>query len=233
MLFMRGTRALNRSVLSAVVVVVVGIVLSAWGTTTAKESVKAQGKTATPPDTAALVVGDTRANLQQAFDSEINAKERYLVASKQADREGYPYVAQLFRACSRAEQVHAEQHVHAIAWTGGEARAMLQRLTLGTTAENVRTSIDLETYEATKLYPAMLKQARAEHQPEAVRSISFALAAEREHARLLITALQTLDQRLAKRTFYVCPMCGRTTEVLDFKKCPNCFTSAGRFIRVT
>jgi rubrerythrin len=231
MLFMRESPRIDRGVLGAVVAV--GIVVFAWGAGTAQERGKAPEPVVTQPQAAAPEVGDTRANLQTSFDNEINAKERYLAAAKQADREGYPYVAQLFRACARAEQAHAEQHVHAIAVIGGEAKALLQRLSIGTTAENLRVAIDLETYEATQLYPALLARARAEQLTAAVRSITFALAAEREHARLLTAAQLTLDQRLAARTFFVCPMCGRTVETQDARQCPNCYTSARRVIRVT
>jgi len=231
MVCVRDSRTIRRSLLGAAVVA--GLVVSAWGATAAQKGAKVPGPAAAAPQAESLVVGDTRTNLQTAFDNEINAKERYIAAAKQADREGYPYVAQLFRACARAEQVHADRHVHAIAASGGEARALLQRLSAGTTAENLRVSIDLETYEATRLYPALLERARAEHLTEAVRSINFALATEREHVRLLTTAQQTFDHRLAARTFYVCPLCGWTVESPDARKCPNCFTSARRFIRVT
>lgn len=94
-------------------------------------------------------------------------------------------------------------------------------------------AIDLEAYEATRWYPALLEKARAQGLPAAVRSINFALAAEREHVRLLTAAQQTLDQRLAVQTLVVCPMCGRTVETPDAKRRPNCFTSARKLVRVT
>jgi rubrerythrin len=183
--------------------------------------------TPAPPD-----VRDTPANLQLAFAAEVNARERYAAAAKQADREGYPAVAQVFRACARAEQVHADRHVQAIASVGGSARAVLDRPSTGTTAENLKAAIDREIYEATQFYPPLLERARAEGQPMAVRSMTFALSAEREHVRLLTAALETLGSPAPARTAYVCPFCGKTTETLDFRKCPNCFTAAGKFFRV-
>jgi rubrerythrin len=179
----------------------------------------------------APVVRDTPTNLQLAFTNEMNAKQRYVAFAERADREGYPGVARLFRACAEAEQTHANQHVHAIAWTGGEARAVLKRLEIGTTAENLRSAIDAETYEVTQFYPPLLERARSDHETRAVRTLTFALSAEREHTRLLTAALASLDQRPAPRPIYVCPFCGKTVEGLTFKKCPNCFTSARRFIR--
>jgi len=177
-----------------------------------------------------LLVRDTPTNLQAAFTREMNAKQRYVAFAKQADREGYPAVARLFRACARAEQMHADAHVHAIAWTGGEARAVLDRLAVGTTAENLKSAIELETYEVERFYPVLIERARSDREPEAVRSMTFALSAEREHARLLTTALATLDQHPSPHPIYVCSLCGKTVESLGFKKCPNCFTSAKRFV---
>jgi rubrerythrin len=192
------------------------------------------GASATKADVtpAALpVVEDTPKNLQMAFTGEMNAKALYESAARKAQLDGYPYVAELMRACAAAEQVHGDQHVHAIAWSGGEARALLDRISLGKTEENLRAFVELETYEATQLYPAMLEQARHDDKPEAVRSMNYALAAERQHAALFRAALATLDQRLPERPIYVCPTCGNTTEALGFDHCPNCFTPVKKFVR--
>jgi rubrerythrin len=178
----------------------------------------------------APLVRDTPTNLQAAFSGEMNAKQRYVAFAQQADHEGYAAVARLFRACALAEQMHANAHVHAIAWTGGEARAVLERLAMGTTAENLKSAIEIENYEVAQLYPALIAQARLDRETEAVRSMTFALSAEREHARLLTTALATLDQRPSAHPIYVCPRCGKTVESLGFKKCPNCFTSVKKFV---
>lgn len=183
---------------------------------------------------AALVAGQsTEANLQWFFNNEVNARYRYLAYAKQADLEGYPAVARLFRACAQAEQVHANGHVHAIAWVGGEARGTLQRIPIGTTEENLAASLVSEVEEADQLYPAMIRRARADHQSMAVRSANFALAAEREHAVLMAEELASLAPHATPRPFYVCPLCGHTVTKLDFQKCPNCFTSAKRFQTVS
>ena len=175
---------------------------------------------------------DTRTGLQQAFAIEMNAKERYKLFAAQADREGLPAVAHLFRACAEAEQVHADRHVRAIAVTGGEARVLLDKVYAGTTAENLQVAMQGENYEATEFYPALLERSREEGVPDAVRSVNFALSAEREHERLLGAALAGLEQKPEPKTIYVCSYCGKTVESLDFEKCPNCFTAARKFIRV-
>lgn len=181
----------------------------------------------TPPQ-----VGDTKTNLQKAFANEMNAKERYTNYARQADREGYAAAAQLFRACAQAEQIHADRHVHAIAVVGGEARVLLDRVYSGTTAENLQSAIQSEDYEVNEFYPALLERARADLEPDAVRSLTFALSAERDHERLLTAALANLELKPQAHPLYVCSYCGKTVEALDFKKCPNCFTVSRKFVRV-
>ncbi len=180
----------------------------------------------------APIVRDTPANLREAFENEVNAKERYLAYARQAEREGFDAVAMLFRACATAESVHARRHVEAIAVTGGTARAVLAKEYVSTTAENLRAAIDGETYEVDHWYPALLEKARAEHWPEATRSIVGARSAEREHLRLLSDALGTLESRPAPIAYYVCSSCGKTLLAPPRAKCPNCFSPARRFQRI-
>jgi len=58
-------------------------------------------------------------NLNAAFQGESNASNRYQAFAKKADAEGYTYEARLFRAASRAEAIHAQNHSKAIKALGG------------------------------------------------------------------------------------------------------------------
>lgn len=178
-------------------------------------------------------IRDTPTNLQAAFAGEMNAREGYLAYAKQADAEQYPAIARLFRAFAKAESIHARRTVQAIAMTGQPARAVLDRVNVGMTADNLRAAIADEKYEAEVLYPALIERARADRASMAVRSLTLALATERGHVRLLEKGLEHLEERPVAGTIYVCPYCGRTTDTLDFRKCPGCYTSAGRFLRPT
>lgn len=176
-------------------------------------------------------VRDTPANLQAMFGGEMNARETYLAYAKQAEAERFPAIGRIFRALARAESVHARRTVQAIALTGQPARAVMERIDLGMTADNLERAISGERYEAEVLYPAWLERARAERQPMAVRALTLALATERQHVQLLERGLEHLEERPAAAVIYVCPGCGRTTEILDTRKCPGCYTSATRFLR--
>ena len=198
-----------------------------------------RGKTAAAPPPAPAgpappPIGDTGANLQVVFETEVNARQHYLLAARIADFENYPAVARLFRACAAAEQVHADRAVQAIAWTSGaEAHAALGRPIGGTTRELLEMAIADEQYQVEQFYPPLIARARAEHRAMAVRSLVFALATERQHQRLLSAALAGFGHDAASPPLFVCSYCGRTVEALDFTRCPSCFTPARKFIRVT
>lgn len=176
------------------------------------------------------VVRETPLNLQAVFDDEINAHERYLAYARAAENEGCLDAARVFRACARAESIHARRHVEAIAVTGGSARALLRRVVPGTTEDNLRASIACEAYEVERLYPALLTRANAECRTAAVRSMTGALSAEREHLALLRETLACLAENPKPTAIFVCPYCGKTVTHTAFGRCPNCFTPARAFL---
>jgi rubrerythrin len=237
MLFDRRIQASWRGLLSPVLWTGVAAVLLLAGTSGAgdKKSSLTPQQPVPPAPEPAFVVHDTPVNLQAAFSSEINARERYATFAKQADAEGHPEAARVFRACAKAEDAHAHLHTVAIAytWTGDPARAVLTRYTVGSTADNLRAAIETEKAEVANFYPALLERARTDNQSMAVRSITLALSAEREHVALLTKTLENLDQHAGLVPVYVCPYCGKTVESVDFNKCSSCFTSASKFIKVT
>jgi rubrerythrin len=56
----------------------------------------------------------TPENLSNAFAGESQANRKYLAFAKQAESEGFPSVAKLFRAAAAAETVHAHAHLKAM-----------------------------------------------------------------------------------------------------------------------
>ena len=61
----------------------------------------------------------TASNLRSAFGGESMAHMRYLAWGDRAEIDGFPNVARLFRAISRAEQAHATGHFRAMGDVGG------------------------------------------------------------------------------------------------------------------
>jgi rubrerythrin len=164
----------------------------------------------------------TLSNLQIAFNGESNAHARYLEYAKKADAEGFAGVASLFRAAARAEQIHAANHAVVIRKLGAEPAAKIERPEIRPTRENLMTAIEGETYERDVMYPQFVKVAQQENNTDAIRTFNFALEAETEHARLYAEALANLNLKKPQMKYFVCAICGYTTEKLEGERCPVC-----------
>lgn len=170
-------------------------------------------------------------DLQAAFNGESNASAKYKAFAEKADAEGLAQAASLFRAASRAEQIHAANHAEVIKSLGAEPKADVQPAKVGTTADNLKAAIEGESYERDTMYPGFIKNARDAKLTAAVRTLNLAKTAEAEHAKLYAAMLQGVsasEKPQAKVQYYVCPVCGYTAASIN-GKCPSCFTDKSKF----
>jgi rubrerythrin len=157
-------------------------------------------------------------NLKAAFAGESQANRKYLAFAKQAEREGYPQVAKLFRAAAEAETVHALSHLKVL----GEIKA---------TAENLKAAISGEEYEFSQMYPQFISEAKVEGNEEAILSFYRANEVEKVHHQLFKKAAESLGQN-PEIDYYVCQICGYTAEGEAPEKCPVCGAKKGQFKKV-
>ncbi len=161
----------------------------------------------------------TEENLKEAFAGESQANRKYLAFAKQADKEGYPQAAKLFRAAAEAETIHAHSHLKALDG-------------IKSTVENLKEAVAGETHEFKNMYPPMIETAKEEGQKSAERSFTFANEVEKVHASLYQKALDTLDNPEAVESYYVCSVCGYTCENEAPDSCPVCKAKSRAFIKV-
>ena len=161
----------------------------------------------------------TQENLQEAFAGESQANRKYLAFAKQADKEGYPQVAKLFRAAAEAETVHAHAHLNAM--NNG----------IGKTVDNLKGAISGERFEFKEMYPCMIETAIQEGDKAAERSFTYANKVEEIHADLYQKALDNIDSA-EEVDYYVCPVCGYTCENEPPERCPVCGAPAKAFNKV-
>jgi rubrerythrin len=171
-------------------------------------------------------------NLQEAFNGESNASHRYMAFASKADMDGYGQIASLFRAASKAEEIHAHNHADVIGKLGAEPRAHIETPIVKSTRENLQAAMDGEIYERDRMYPPFVEEARASKCPEAVRTFNYALKTEAEHANLFGDALKHMDKMKRKTSYYVCTVCGYTVQSLNFLKCLVCGHSKADYIQV-
>ena len=157
-------------------------------------------------------------NLRDAFAGESQANRKYLAFAKQADKEGYPQAAKLFRAAAEAETVHAHNHLKTL---GG----------INSTADNLKEAIAGETHEFKSMYPEMIAAAQEEGNKSAERTFNFANEVEKVHAALYQKTLDNLGS-LEETDIYVCSVCGHTVEGTPPDKCPVCQAESKAFFKV-
>jgi rubrerythrin len=174
----------------------------------------------------------TLKNLQTAYSGESNAAAKYAEFARQADKESFGRVASLFRAASRAEQIHAANHAKVIEKLGGKPEAKIEKVHVGSTAENLRAAIAGEEYERDVMYPDFIQEAQKQENTSALRTFQWALEAETEHARMYNYALKHLNEQRTRTVFYVCAACGYTSDDQDLVRCPVCNAPKEKFERI-
>ncbi len=130
----------------------------------------------------------TLQNLKDAFAGESMANRRYLYFARQADVEGQPDIAGLFRDTAEGETGHAHGHLDYIRKVGDPATG----LPIGDTKLNLKAAIHGETHEYTDMYPGMAKTAREEGFTEIADWFETLARAEKSHAGRFQKGLDTL-----------------------------------------
>ncbi|MCR9144689.1 MAG: rubrerythrin family protein [Leptospirales bacterium] len=130
----------------------------------------------------------THENLKAAFAGESQANRRYLYFAKQADIEGLPELAGLFRDTAEGETGHAHGHLDYMRSAGDPATG----LPIGDTETNLKAAIAGETHEYTDMYPGMAKTARDEGFGEIADWFETLAKAEKSHAGKFEAGLKTI-----------------------------------------
>lgn len=153
----------------------------------------------------------TEESLKAAFTGESQAAEKYLVFGEQAEEEGYPNVARLFRAISFAETRHARNHLRVMKGVGA-------------TADNLQAAFAGESFEIDEMYPAYDEIAKLQGNAQASRSIRYAIKAEMDHKRMYADAREEVvgGKDIADEPVSVCLVCGHTVIGDLPDKCPVC-----------
>jgi rubrerythrin len=162
----------------------------------------------------------TRSNLHEAFVGEAKAHTRLLVFARKAEEEGYGQIAKLFRAIAAAEEVHSANHLRVL----GEA-------IVKSTEENLAFSFQRETTVNEVIYPRFIMEAEKEGEQEAVSSLSSAREVEEGHARLYKKAMEHMLQDEVS-DYYVCRVCGYTSDGVLPEECPICGANREAFRKI-
>ncbi len=162
----------------------------------------------------------TQKSLEEAFAGESMAHLKYLAFSEVAKKEGFPKIANLFKAIAYAEQVHAINHAKQL--------GLIKK-----TADNLQSGINGEHFEIEEMYPAYDAIAKLQKEKGAQRSIHYAIEAEKIHEEMYKDALEKAKQGkdIEAEEVYICPICGYTHIGKPTEKCPVCNLPQDKFVK--
>ena len=143
----------------------------------------------------------TEANLLEAFAGESMANTKYTFYGKQAKKDGYEQLGDLFLDTARNERQHAKQ------WF-----KFLHDGDVPTTAVNLKDAAAGENYEWTDMYVRMAAEAREEGFTQIAAKFEMVGAIEKTHEQRYLKLLERVEDETvfagAEDTVWQCLECG-------------------------
>lgn len=154
----------------------------------------------------------TEKNILTAFSGESQARNRYTFFAKQARKEGYVQMADIFEETAEQEKVHAKTLFKLLEGGEVEITASFPAGRIGTTLENLREAAHGEHHEWEHMYPEFARIAKEEGFPK-IASIMLAIAvAEKEHERRYLALAKNIEDdsvfKRDKKITWRCRNCG-------------------------
>ena len=174
---------------------------------------------------------ETVAALQARYADELIAHGKYGAYAAHAEDEGYPAIAHLFKAIAASEAVHADNFARLLREMGHQPLMPSFQVELTSTREHLQQAATVEADEIDTEYPAILARIRPEQHGEAMRFITYAWEAEKQHRELILKIKEgaswffgLLVTRIEGNPtrYYVCQVCGSTVKARPERQCPIC-----------
>lgn len=168
----------------------------------------------------------TEQNLINAFAGESQARNRYSYFAKQAKKEGYEQIAEIFLMTAENEKEHAKLFYEYIGNTKAKVDGTYP-FELGTTEENLESAAAGENEEWNILYDEAEKTAREEGFDEIADTFHHVIEAEKHHEQRYLKLLENIKNKTVfkkeKETNWMCRKCGYVHHGKSApNKCPNC-----------
>ncbi|MHA1374645.1 MAG: rubrerythrin [Promethearchaeota archaeon] len=187
---------------------------------------------------------ETPKMLFAAYVGESQARNRYGFFSKIAKKDGYVLISKIFEETAEQEKQHGSQFYKMLQDFKKEEPFDDFKVceeyptTYGNTIENLKSAVNGETMEYTKLYPALADTAEKEGYPEIAKRTRAIARAEQHHAERYGKLLKLIgDDAFFKRgekIVWVCLECGYEVEMDELPDdwvCPSCSHPQAYFMK--
>ena len=175
-----------------------------------------------------LIGSQTEKNLLKAFAGESQARGRYTIFAKVAQKEGYEQIAAIFMETAEQELQHAKTFFNYLeSGENLEITASYPAGRVGTTVENLLEAAKGEKEEWGELYPDFAKIAEEEGFKEIATSFKIIAKVEAEHEKRYLKLLDNVkNNKVFEKDEDVEWMCRKCGYVHKGKKalniCPSC-----------
>lgn len=164
----------------------------------------------------------TEKNLLKSFAGESQARNRYNFFAKQAAKEGYKQIADIFLETADNERVHAKRFFKFLEGGDVEITATYPAGKIGTTLENLKAAAMGENEEHTDLYPTFAKVAREEGFEEIAVAYEFIAKVEKEHEDRYNKLAENIEkEKVFNKEESIRWKCGKCGYVHEGKTAPN------------
>jgi rubrerythrin len=174
-------------------------------------------------------------NLAKAFIGESQARNRYTIYAKTAKKEGYEQLSEIWLNTAENEREHAKWAMRMINTLKEETDEDLSEIVVeagaptitGDTIENLKASIEGETYEYTEMYPEFADVAEEEGYKDIAERLRAIGRVEEHHEERFTRILKEVEAgTVFNKTSvvkWVCRKCGYVHEGTEPpEKCPSC-----------
>ena len=174
-----------------------------------------------------LIGSRTERNLLTAFAGESQARNRYTYFAKQAKKDGYVQIAQIFARTADQEKEHAKRLFKFLQGGEVEITASFPAGIIGSTLENLEASAAGEKYEYTEMYPEFARIAQEENFVEIATVFNAIAVAEQQHEKQYLAFMDNISKgRVFRRdssVVWYCANCGYIHEGPEPPlQCPAC-----------
>lgn len=169
----------------------------------------------------------TEKNILTAFAGESQARNRYTYFAKQAKKDGYVHLSNIFEETANQEKEHAKRLFKFLEGGEVEIQAAFPAGKIGTTMENLNEAANGEKYEHEIMYPEFAKVAMEEGFTEVAAAMEAIAIAEQLHERRYRSFIANIEKgtvfKKDHEVIWKCQNCGYTHKGKEaLEECPSC-----------